>query len=284
MAKYFGIKIIEGGDEFGRTLALEVMMDGGLLLCGLVWSEIGANDPFVMKLNSCGEKEWCTIFASSNQTNPWAQDIKETQTGDIIVFVNQYGEDNVEDLDLFKLNSSGELIWKETFCSGAVYPEAALPSGESVFITSDQKYIISGSAYWEDPWNPGGIKTLRQTFTFVDSNGNEQWVLPFGLLDTLRGDAYNVVEITEKKFLGICSYWKNQNEIQPLYVLFDDLGNELDFKSFQPSVFNSGFVEGHFENAYIIDSLILCGGIFVTDYQESFPIAETKSDSSIFSN
>jgi len=64
-------KVIEGGDENMRSIAMELTEDGGILLCGFVWSQIGASDPYVMKLNTCGEKEWCTIFASSTQSNPY---------------------------------------------------------------------------------------------------------------------------------------------------------------------------------------------------------------------
>ena len=275
-------KIFDNSLHLSKFNALQSTIDGGLLICGTVRLVLDQTQPIVIKLNSCGEKEWCKIFSTS-QNNPFSQDIKETDSGDIILLVNQFGEAPEETMHLFKLSSNGDVLWKKPFCNGFEHPDAAIPLGESVQITLSSKYLISGSAYWPDPWNPSGVKALRPTFTLVDSLGNEEWVLPFGLQDTLRGDAYNVIEKPINYFIGSCSYWKSQTEVHTLFVKFDIWGNELDHNIINSSSINPNFIEGHLPNNYFNDSILISGGIFEINPGEVYPIVELISDTNIFS-
>jgi hypothetical protein len=275
-------KIIEiEGDNYLNAVC--PTLDGGILACGAIYTPAGYSDPFVIKLNPCGEKEWCTIFASSPKTNPWAQDIKESQSGDIIVLVNQYGENNVEDMDLFKLNSTGELIWKETYCSGSVYTEGALPLGYSLAITSHGDYLISGNVYWENPWNPGGPKKLRPLFVMVDSIGTEKWVLPFGIQDSLSGEAINFLDIGSEPYIGVGYYWPDQGYDEGLIMEFDNEGNQLNFTRVNAKEIDTSYNRLLFYNAYRFDSAIVFGGLMGIEPVGS-PTMEAVSDTNLFIN
>ncbi|MCF8369005.1 MAG: T9SS type A sorting domain-containing protein [Bacteroidales bacterium] len=273
-------KIIES-EESNYLNAVYQTSDGGILACGAVWTDIGASDPFVIKLNACGDKEWCTIFAGSIQTNPWAQDIVETSSGNIIVLVNQYGENNVGDMDLFKLNSQGNLIWRKTYCSSIIHPESALPLGKKIMITSQNEYLISGDVYWEDPWNPGGPKGLRSLFVKVDSTGNEKWVLPFGLNDTIFGQGKNIFQINDNRFIGIANKWPTET-MQTLLLEFDSLGNTIQYVIIDNELISPSIQKGvplYFEH---IDSYYVLGGLYVIP-NEGYA-TEILLDTNIFNN
>ncbi len=277
-------KILEHeGDNYLN--AIYQTMDGGLLACGAVWTEAGASDPFVIKLNSCGEKEWCTIFAGSTQTNPWAQDIRETSSGEIIVLVNQYGENNVEDMHLFKLNSEGNLLWKKPFCSGFVHPEGAIPLGNKIIITETNEYLISGKVYWEDPWNPGGAKGIRSLFTLIDSNGNEKWVLPFGLNDTIYGHANNTIQLSDNNFISVGRAFGEQVDREGLIMKFDALGNELEYNQVNFQAIDTSFKVGLFWDIKLKDSLYILASFFDNDPNGQAPPGEIIIDTNqLFSN
>ncbi|HPE58426.1 MAG TPA: T9SS type A sorting domain-containing protein [Bacteroidales bacterium] len=276
-------KVIEGGDENMRSIAMELTEDGGILLCGFVWSEIGASDPYVMKLNTCGEKEWCNIFASSTQSNPWAQDIIETQTGDIVVLINQYGEDNEEDMDIFKLDELGNLLWKKTYCSGNIHPEAYLPIGVSFMLTSQNNYLVSGEVYWNDPWNPGGLQPIRPMFVLVDSSGVEKWVLPFGLNDTIIGTAKMAIEPKANgEFIATGSDWRT-DKIKPFFMKFDQEGNELDYHSENPKNFCTEIFEGAFIQIINHEEKYFLSGISELEPGEIFALFKASIDTGIFS-
>ncbi len=278
-------KIIEGGDQIMETNAIEQTQDGGIFVCGWIWTEIGKYDPYVMKINTCGEKEWCTIFASSTMTNPWAQDIKETVSGDIIVLVNQYEEDNVEDMHLFKLNSLGGLLWKEAYCKNSNYPASAFPLGASLSITSENNYTITGSVYWANPWNPGGAKGLRPLFVMVDSIGTEKWVLPFGLNDTIYGHANNTIQLSDDNFISVGRAFGEQVDREGLIMKFDNLGNELDYNQINFQTIDTSFKVGLFWDIIKKDSIYILASFFDSDPNGQAPPGELIVDTNqLFSN
>lgn len=254
-------KIIQGGDELMRTHAIDMTEDGNIVICGSIWTDSGGLDPFAMKLNSCGEKEWCTIFASSPNTNPWAEDIKIDSNGDIILLVNQYGEYNLEDLHLFKLNQEGESLWKKSYCSPSIYSNAALPFGRKLIITHLNDYMIAGEVYWSDPWNPGGPKPLRSLFVMVDSKGNEKWVLPFGLQDSIHGQGTNILEINSNRYIGLANKWPTET-MQTVFIEFDSLGNNSKYVILENQQIGPEISKGVPINLQPIDTLYILGGIY----------------------
>jgi len=274
-------KTLVNDQDFMRSFAIEQCSDGGVLICGLAYNTSTNSYPFVLKLNACMEKLWCKLFYTP-ENNSWAQDVKETEAGEIILLVNQFDESPYETLHLFKLNAVGDVLWKKPFCSGYDYSEAAIPTGESVHILSDGKYIVCGSAYWEDPWNPGGVMSLRPTFVMVDSMGNEEWVLPFGLLDTIRGDAYSLVELPNNEFVGIASYWLSQSEITPIFVKFNNAGIELDYKIIDVEEIDPSFSEGHLGEIIFIDSVYYLSGTFEIADEMVFPSVDVKINENLF--
>lgn len=269
-------KILDNDIHISLIRAIEQSNDGGVLICGSVRRTITKSEPFVIKLDACGEKEWCTIFAGSNQTNPWAQDIKETPSGDIIVLINQYGQDNVEDMHLAKLNAMGELLWMEEYCNGEIHPESAVPMGNKIMITTQNDYLIVGEVYWEDPWNPGGLKPLRPLFVMVDELGIENWVLPFGLNDTIHGTGDNILEINDGFFIGTGSYWTNQEFVEPLFMKINYEGAEIDYQILYTNQITQELIGGSFLSSIQIDSILYSGGVFIFPDNLGYPIMEAK--------
>ncbi|MBZ0244015.1 MAG: hypothetical protein K8F24_12410, partial [Bacteroidales bacterium] len=119
-------------NPLGTSVAIEAASDGGILVCGIALSGYSNKYcPYVMKLNACGEKEWCKIFEGSPNDSPWAQDIKETDSGDIVVLVTHYGSIPEETIHLFKLTADGEVLWKEAYATTFDYPNTNTKIGKS---------------------------------------------------------------------------------------------------------------------------------------------------------
>jgi len=249
-------KIIENTGKRFLPFAIEQTQDGGILVCGM--SMLGDNHlPIVIKLNACGVKEWCKVFLGSPNNQSPAVDIKETETGDIIVLVNMFGSNPHETIHIFKLSSEGEVLWQEPFATTYTYPNTNLKLGNSLLITSNGDYLISGDAYWEQPWNPGGPMPLTPLLILAGSDGNEEWVLPFGLNDTIIGWAWHTMEYNNS-FLSV-GYKKASNLYHGLIMSIDENGNELgsinlEFNQLNPAA-NSGTIR------YIsdIDSVFIIG-------------------------
>lgn len=274
-------KVIEGGDEYVRTVAIKQTINEEILTCGAIWSVSGQWEPYVMKLNSCGEKEWCNLFTGSINESTWAQDICETSSGEIFVLVNQWGTGTIEDMYIFKLSSGGEVLWKKSFCNAINHPESNIAIGVKIIATSNEKIMIAGRVYWADPWNPGGPKPIRSLFVSIDSLGNEEWVLPFGLEDSIHGDAMNVIEQNSNSYIGLATKWPNAT-LQSVLINFDSSGNVLDYIIIDNDQINPEVTRGVPLNLERIDSVYVLGGLYgIPDDTYS---SEILLDTNIFSN
>jgi hypothetical protein len=276
-------KIIKNEQQFLRTFALEQTMDGGFLISGLViLPGKSFSNPYVMKVNACGEKEWCKVFDGTLIEFPYSRDVRETPTGDVILLVNQYGVSPQETLHLFKLSGNGDVLWKNPYASGFVHPLGAYPFGWKVTITPDGKYLVAGSIYWPDPWNPGGPKSFRPLFVMVSPSGEEEWILPFGLNDSIRGESGNFLEGIAGNYIGI-GYKKLNPYNEGLIMEFDAFGNEVNFKNVNAKEIDTSFNRVVFGHAYRHDSLIVYGGVMGVEASEN-PTMEAVSNSDFFSN
>ncbi len=253
-------RIIENTGSRFKPASIEQTFNGEILIAGMSFHD-GKNYPIVIKLNACGNKEWCKIFDGSPMSGPWAQDIKVTPTGDIIVLVNLFGYFPEESIHLFKLNSNGEILWKEPFGIIQNYPGSEHKIGRSLLVTSDEKYLISGYGFWENPWGPSNFYIKRPLFISADSFGNEEWVTPFGLNDSIIGAAKNVIESTFNTYISVGFKMVGSND-HGLFMEFDIDGNELKHSTYDFSLLNSNINEGVFHHLANIDSLYLIASFF----------------------
>jgi hypothetical protein len=254
-------KILENSLEYVNPNSIAQTQDGGFVLCGNVTLIENVIYPLIAKFNACGEKEWCKVFTGSQTPLPSARDIKVTESGEIVVLVNQFGSYPAETLHLFKLSANGEVLWQEPFATTYNHPNSHMKIGQSLMITSNGKYLISGYGYWRDPWNPQGAFAIRHFFAMADGDGNEEWVLPFGLNDTILGKALDVIEINDTLFMGIGAFI-DYDATKPSFLFFNDNGQELMFRYFENHQIDSGFYAGAFNKVKMLDSLIFAGGSF----------------------
>jgi hypothetical protein len=290
-------KVIEGGDDVVISNAVQTS-GGGTITCGCIWTNTGFYDPYVMKLNSCGEKEWCKIFTGSVSESTWFQDIKVTPSGEIIALAVQFEE--WKTMHLFKFSANGDFLWKKAYCDGDIYSGAFLPHGKSITLLSEGRCIISAEVYWEDPWNPGGPAGIRPLFVMVDSVGNEKWVMPFGLQDSIYGQGYTVYEINNNRFIGVAVKWIDQSSTSMSYeyskesnnskylalknilIDFDSTGYVNQYLIIDNEVINPSFTKGVANVFERIDSVYVMGGLF-GDQNGGNP-AEIILDTNVFNN
>lgn len=114
--------------------------DGGYIVTGHIDNRTGTEynfDAFVMRVNARGEIIWRTMLGSS--ASDWAHAVAETPDGGVLVT----GEWNYgawpyhTTLWLFKLSSSGTLLWQRNYgIAGREF------TGKSMQVTSDGGFIV----------------------------------------------------------------------------------------------------------------------------------------------
>ena len=156
-------KTFGGDDHYVGLRNGKKTMDNGFLLSG--WTnkeEIDWWDPVFIKLNECGDIEWCTIISSElGSGSDFAIDAVELSDGSIIGQLRYYGH-QIETIriSLMKMNEYGEPLWIKHLAQNdsTIFNE----EGEELILTSDSNYLIT--AYAGHPY-----------FIMSDSIGDEIW-------------------------------------------------------------------------------------------------------------
>lgn len=205
-----------GEYPFGLT-SVKKTASNSTLLCGATAQYDDVNyDPLFLKLDPCGEIEWCTII--HDETINWdnyGTEIIELEDGSSVGMVKYYGnQDQGYRISLVKLDPFGEPVWIQHLAQddSTVYNE----EGYDLILTTDSNYLVAGH-------RNGGSQPY---FIMCDTMGNEEWVLSWDQADINSGSVDEVLEKDTGIFYasggGIINFIAN-----PFILKFDKNGNEL---------------------------------------------------------
>jgi len=161
---------------------MDQTLDQGYILGGSTnkYDPGGGGDPYIMKLNSCGELEWCKVINTPGVYD-YAEKVKQTQEGQYVVLTS-YSDPNIYNrIQLFKINSAGDLLWKRNYLP----PSGAFDDDGTDLIILNDGYVVTGTCYYPDPGHPGGYE--RPYIFKTDTAGNLQWQLVYGSISGFHG-------------------------------------------------------------------------------------------------
>lgn len=137
----------------------EQTSNGDIIACGAANDSSGFYDNWVVKLNIFGDLIWMKNYGTI--ANEYADQIRETPEGNYILTadVRNINTNNSYDIELFKLDTAGNIIWDKIFGDD-------LQNGcQGILITSDNNYLSYGESevtvnspfdFWIDLVNPAG--------------------------------------------------------------------------------------------------------------------------------
>ncbi|MDO9511680.1 MAG: T9SS type A sorting domain-containing protein [Bacteroidales bacterium] len=163
--------------NFTYAASSAMTIDGGIITVGATNSIdqciSGCYDLFVMKLNSCGEKEWCIVYSSPG-IDEFGTDIKELPDGSFVALFHLHPTSTVnEKLWLMKIGSDGEMIWKKTYCDTVTAFRSEMPF--NIILTSDNNILVSGYAYYHSPPSTSAWCCIPLHLK-TDWDGNDIWI------------------------------------------------------------------------------------------------------------
>ncbi len=206
---------IKIGDGINLTSIsnVENTFDHGLILCGgTAMYNPPHTDPLIMKLNSCGELEWCKALVYDN-AGDGAIRVKQTLDGGYILSAILYGDYSGKDIvHLFKFDSGGELFWHK------IYNGDSLVNSEFIrdLYVDQQFFLMTGECYYPNWLKPYYIQT--------DTSGNETWSLAYSQHTGLGfvGDAFASVRDIHGNY-----YSAGRRVNSPELIKFSSEGNEM---------------------------------------------------------
>ena len=157
--------------------------DGGFVLVGYAIAPGENYNPWIAKLSSTGQVQWTHVFVDPNSQYSAAYSVRQTADGGYIVggevsyvVTSSYTE---SEITVFKLDSTGTLVWQRAYAAGA---DAYL---QSLALTSDGGAIAIGTVDTQ----AATTYTSSVLLLKLDSTGKAQFartILPTGNISDLN--------------------------------------------------------------------------------------------------
>jgi hypothetical protein len=158
--------------------------DGGMIEIGITDKiQTGCNDPLVLKINACGEKEWCKIYNSPN-CNSVGMDIEIAPDNGYIALIDGWHSGEQEKTWLFHMDAMGEMIWVQKY---ATNPDFWSEESHSLLKTSDSCFVITGEAYYPDS-TYRTKKIIKIILIKVALDGTSTFEVPWGANNGVYSD------------------------------------------------------------------------------------------------
>lgn len=244
-------KMIGNGINSIYLLGMQMNNNGSLFLCGGTKTEDPQGDPIIIKINPCGEKEWCKIYYTEDNLD-YARCVATTPDGGTAITLSYTGFEIGQDrICLAKFSSEGIMDWKQCYDS----PDTLIGNEDhtSLLRTTDNGFIISGRCYYPDPQ---GIYAWPEPYYIkTDSLGNFEWeIVAFSEIGQRGGEAWHTIMNPDSNFYysSISYYNYDDGGSAPAILKIDLSGNIVDVYQLAPF----GIVGKAFNTAFINDSTL----------------------------
>ncbi|MCD4698168.1 MAG: hypothetical protein K8S16_18235, partial [Bacteroidales bacterium] len=235
--------------------------EGNLYIFGLLWQDLPHEYPVLVKLNACGEKQWCKLLGFTEYEFGYFIDGIFLDNSDLLGLASMPDDDQHDMIYLFRITPEGDYVWKKSYASKDNYPYFAMRLGSRIQKFNDI-YIISGYVYSPYPGGNPYHVFQRPMFIGIDTLFNEQWVLEFGIADSLIGKALISTPINDTLFMGVGIY-KHSGLYDAWAMYYNKEGEEVGYKIFTEDMFAPDIEKTAFYDVQRVnDSLFLAASGF----------------------
>ena len=206
--------------------------DGGFVLVGYAIAPGENYNPWIAKLSSTGQLQWTHVFADPNSDYSVAYSVRQTADGGYVVggevsyaVTSSYTE---AEITVFKLDSTGALVWQRDFAAGvdAYFLSLAL--------TSDGGAIVTGTVDTQT----ASSYTSSVLLVKLDATGNTQFaqtILPSGDISDLY--IVGVQQTTDGGYAFAGYYFQNTVYTERAWLVKTDAAGKIQWnKIYGPDV------------------------------------------------
>ncbi len=152
-----------------------ITSDGGCIMIGSSTRlDLSAFDIMFMKLNACGEKEWCTILTTPDISD-YGLKVQPVVDG-YIGLLSYYTDDIEKRVWTIKLDNYGNIVWRKVYFQDD--PGYRNEQACDLMVTPDGGLLVTADGYYDPQGGWNG--RLRSILIKTDSFGNEEWITRWG--------------------------------------------------------------------------------------------------------
>ena len=170
--------------KMNQFTSSRILSNGGFIISGAtnILSQ-DCTDPLLIKVNACGNKEWCNIY-NAQSCNSWTQDIEVLPGGGYMALIHRWKYSEEKRIWLFRLDSLGGVIWAQVYVTD---PAFWSEWSHSLLKKSDSCFIITGEAYYPDSTYPNK-KIIKIILIKVNLDGESIFEVPWGTNNGIYSD------------------------------------------------------------------------------------------------
>lgn len=161
-----------GGASTDQIASVRETSDGGYVAVGFSNSFSASQDALILKLDSSGNVTWAKTYGGANDEE--ALSIQQATDGGFVAAGYLLTNLGFQDLWVFKVNSSGALVWQKSY--GGDLDDSA----NAIALTSDGGYLVAGITNSFASQNQGWILRLN-------NGGDLSWQNTYGAATVLTG-------------------------------------------------------------------------------------------------
>jgi len=181
-------KKIGNGQYLLAVMNIELTSDNGLVIGGTTSKYGNQQDAFILKLNSCGELEWCSDVYTPTIPDDLGWKAKPTYDNGYILLGELNDPNPNLRTNLFKFDGTGHLLWHQKYL-----PDSAAFEDDGVDLTIDSSgVLITTDCYYPNPGQSGGWERFYLIKT--DTAGVKQWSTIYGATSYYYGSPLASVE------------------------------------------------------------------------------------------
>ena len=230
---------------------IELTSDNGLIIGGTISKYGNQKDAFLLKLNSCGELDWCSDIYTPTLDDDIGWRVKQTSDNGYLL-LGSYNNPNPKlRTNLFKFDSHGNLLWQQSYI-----PDSAAFGDDSMDLTVDSNsYLITDWCYYPNPNQGGGWE--RFYFIKTDTSGIKLWSLIYGGTTYYYGTPFSTIESSSGNYysFGYHDVLNSSNSVPSMVKV-----NKNGSPSYNADLIPNVSIGGIGASTWLNDSLLIVGG------------------------
>jgi len=219
------------GDGYNIILpgGLGMNTDGDIYFSGSYGMVGSYDDPMIMKLNACGEKEWCWLFPTVGY-HDYGFGLTVTLDEGVAFIIGLSGNPSYDDrICLARFTSEGAFLWKKCY---NLADNVAMDNeiANEVITTPDSGFLITGYTRYSNPEDSVGY--FCPYYIKTDSLGDMEWhtIAGFHPFDVDGSAFYTTLSPDSNYYYSAIrhNHWNNRGGSSPALLKLNLQGDIVD--------------------------------------------------------
>lgn len=137
-------------DKSFSAFAVDQNSLGEILITGWINYTPSKQWPMLIKLDSCGNKQWCRVYIDYDYNGGNFMDAILYENGDALVLTHMPSPDYTDQVFLWYIDTNGNVLWRQVYASKTDHPLVNVMNVKKIHQVNNE-YMLTGYCYYPHP-------------------------------------------------------------------------------------------------------------------------------------